>query len=98
MEKVILAEIEKLVKERNELRLQLDEARELIRRRRNDMYRYAMEIPECPYCRMVPPEGTYIGLGDEEHTTITCRHCNRKYKIRAFVNVNYDCTAAGDEE
>lgn len=36
MEKVILQEIEKLVKERNELRLQLEEARELLRRRDND--------------------------------------------------------------
>lgn len=36
MEKVILQEIEKLVKERNELRLQLEEARELLRRRNDD--------------------------------------------------------------
>ena len=36
MEKVILQEIEKLVKERNELRLQLEEARELLRSRNDD--------------------------------------------------------------
>jgi prephenate dehydrogenase len=36
MEKVILEEIRKLVEERNELRRQLNEARELLRRRNDD--------------------------------------------------------------
>lgn len=105
MEKVILAEIEKLVKERNELRLQLGEARELIRRRRKamngtraDENYYGLEYPVCPYCDADFPEAELMEMDNEESRIVKCRECGKEFKVTVFHTVTWDCEKTGEEK
>lgn len=92
MEKLILGEIEKLVKERNELRLQLEEAKELLRRRNSEMGKTDLDYPECPHCgtkAIMTPE--IANMQDMDEIEITCHRCGMPYRIEAFYSVTYDC-------
>lgn len=95
MEKLILNEIEKLVKERNELRLQLEEARELLRRRNDGMDKFNLDYPECPYCGAEAPEEEYINIGDMEERDIVCPECHKKYNITCYYSITYNCIGTG---
>ena len=91
MEKVILQEIEKLVKERNELRLQLEEARELLRRRNDGMDKFDLDYPECPYCGTVAPDERVFDMSEGETREIVCPKCGKKYTMRVVFDISYDC-------
>ena len=96
MEKVILAEIEKLVKERNELRLQLEEARELLRRRNDGMDKQNLDCPECPYCgTKINTTPVFANMQDMNEMEVTCHHCGMLYRIEAFYSLTYDCRKVG---
>lgn len=91
MEKVILEEIRKLVEERNELRRQLSEARELIRRRNDGMDKYDLDYPECPHCGTEAPEQEFINIGDMETRMIACPGCHKEYSVTCYYTITYDC-------
>jgi|LSQX01.2.fsa_nt_gb DNA-directed RNA polymerase subunit RPC12/RpoP len=91
MEKVILEEIRKLVEERNELRRQLGEARELIRRRNDGMDKYDLDYPECPYCGADAPDERVFDMSEGETREIVCLECGKKYTMRVVFDISYDC-------
>lgn len=91
MEKLILNEIEKLVKERNELRLQLEEAKELLRRRNGGMDMYDLDYPECPYCGTDSPDERVFDMCEGETREVVCPKCGKKYTMRVVFDITYDC-------
>jgi DNA-directed RNA polymerase subunit RPC12/RpoP len=91
MEKVILGEIEKLVKERNELRLQLEEARELLRRRNSEVDKYNLDYPECPYCGAETPDERVFDMSEGEIREVVCPKCGKKYEMGVVFDISYDC-------
>ena len=91
MEKVILEEIRKLVEERNELRRQLGEARELIRRRNGEVDKYDLDYPECPYCGADAPDERVFDMSEGETREVVCPECGKKYTMRVVFDISYDC-------
>jgi ribosomal protein L37AE/L43A len=91
MEKVILEEIRKLVEERNELRRQLNEARELLRRRNGEVDKYDLDYPECPYCGADAPDERVFDMSEGETREIVCLECGKKYTMRVVFDISYDC-------
>ena len=91
MEKVILEEIRKLVEERNELRRQLNEARELLRRRNGEVDKYDLDYPECPYCGADTPDERVFDMSEGETREIVCLECGKKYTMRVVFDISYDC-------
>ena len=91
MEKVILEEIRKLVEERNELRRQLNEARELLRRRNGEVDKYDLDYPECPYCGADAPDERVFDMSEGETREVVCPECGKKYTMRVVFDISYDC-------